>query len=138
MKAIDIQRVLHDKEGLAKSYNSIGALFIQTKEYERAIKNLEVGLKYGVEENAKKQIRDSYELLYICHSSLEDYANALQYKDLFIAISEFIYSEESDRKIAEMQTKYEIDKKEDEIELLKKRQEVRELQLAKQEDIKTF
>lgn len=138
IRGIKIKKQLQDKKGLAESYNAIGALFVHTRDYERAIKNLEVALKYGVEENAKKQIRDSYELLYICHSSLEDYANALLYKDLFIAISEFIYSEESDRKIAEMQTKYEIDKKEDEIELLKKGQEVRELQLAKQNDLKNF
>lgn len=131
-------RKLGNKKGLAKTYNNIGALFIRTKEYERAINNLEIGLKYGVEENAKRHIRDSYELLYTAHSALEDYVNALLYKDLFIAISEFIYSEESERKIAEMQTKYEIDKKEDEIELLKRVQEVRDLQLAKQNDLKNF
>lgn len=138
VESINIDRKLKNKNGLAKSYNNIGALFIRTKEYDRAIKNLEIGLKYGVEENAKKHIRDSYELLYTAHSALEDYVNALLYKDLFIAISEFIYSEESDRKIAEMQTKYEIDKKEDEIELLKRSQEVRDLQLAKQNDLKNF
>lgn len=136
--SINIDRKLQNKKGLAKSYNNIGALFIHTKAYERAIRNLEVALQYGVEENAKKYIRDSYELLYTAHSALEDYVNALLYKDLFIAISEFIYSEESDRKIAEMQTKYEIDKKEDEIELLKRSQEVRELHLAKQNDFKNF
>lgn len=138
VESINIDRKLGNKDGLAKSYNNIGALFIRTKEYNRAINNLEVGLKYGVEENAKRHIRDSYELLYTAHSAIEDYVNALLYKDLFIAISEFIYSEESDRKIAEMQTKYEIDKKEDEIELLKRVQEVRDLQLAKQNDLKNF
>lgn len=136
--SLKIDRKLQNKKSLAKSYNNIGALFIQTKDYERAIKNIEVALGYGVEENAKKHIRDSYELLYTAHSAQEDYINALLYKDLFIAISEFIYSEESDRKIAEMQTKYEIDKKEDEIELLKRSQEVRELHLAKQNDLKNF
>lgn len=138
VESTKIDRKLGNKKGLAKTFNNIGALFITTKEYERAINNLEVGLKYGVEENAKKNIRDTYELLYTAHSALEDYVNALLYKDLFIAISEFIYSEESERKIAEMQTKYEIDKKEDEIELLKRVQEVRDLQLAKQNDLKNF
>ena len=136
--AIKSKKRLNDKKGLAQSYNHIGSIFIQTKEYERAIRNLELALEYGVKEQAKKQIRDSYELLYVCHYSLENYTSALEYKDLFIAISEFIYSEESERKIAEMQTKYEIDKKENEIEILKKSQMVKELQLEKQKDFKNF
>ena len=138
LRAIKYQRQTQNFEGLAKSYNGIGSLLIKTKEYKRAIRNLELALKHGIQTNSKKHIRDSYELLYMCHFSLENYAKALEYKDLFIAISEFIYSEESERKIAEMQSKFEIDKKEDEIELLKSLQEVKELQLGKQEDLKNF
>ncbi len=135
---IKSKKKLKDNKGLALSYNNIGAIFIQTKEYERAIKNIEVALEYGVQEKGKKQIRDSYELLYSCYSSLEDYAMALEYKDLFIAISEFIYSEESERKLAEMQTKYEIDKKENEIEILKRDQLLQEYKLESQATVRNL
>lgn len=135
---IKTKKKLQDKAGLAKSYNEIGAIFIQSKEYERAIRNLELALQYGVEKQAKKQIRDSYEHLYLCHSALGNYSRALEYKDLFIAIGEFIYSEESERKIAEMQTKYEIDKKENEIKILKQEQVLKEFQLSQQKEYKNF
>lgn len=133
---IRLKRKLNDKKGLAKSYNEVGTIFIKTEDYNRAIKNLELALQYGVEENAKKQIRESYELLYTCHAAQENYSQALEYKELFSAISEFIYSEESDRKIAEMETRFEIQKKEDEIGLLQKDKEVRDLKIAKQNDLK--
>lgn len=135
---IKTKKKLQDKAGLAKSYNQIGSIFIHSKEYERAIRNLELALEYGVQIQAKKQIRDTYEHLYVCHSALGNYSKALEYKDLFIAISEFIYSEESERKIAEMQTKYEIDKKENEIKILKQEQVLKEFQLAQQKEYKNF
>lgn len=138
VRGIKIKRKLQDVVGLAYSYNDIGRIYIREKNYERAIKNLELALQYGVEANAKKSIRDSYEYLYACHSALENYQQALEYKNLFIAISEFIYSEESERKMAEMQTNYEIDKKETEIEVLKRGQEIRDLELSKQENFQNF
>lgn len=86
----------------------------------------------------KKIIRDSCENLYTCYSALKDYEQALKYKDLYIAISDFIYGEENERRIAELQTRFEIAEKEREIESLKIDNELRDLAIQKQTNFRNF
>ncbi len=118
--------------GEAMAYNYLGALQLYNKRYEDALTYLKNALAIGELKNDKKVIRDSYENLYTCYSGLKDYEQALYYKDLFVAISDFIYGEESERRMAELQTRFEIAEKEREIETLKKDNELRELAMQKQ------
>lgn len=122
----------------ANAYNLIGMLQIEQMKYQQALSHLQQALNIGEMRNDKKIIRDSYENLYACYSALKDYEQALKYKDLYVAISDFIYGEENERRMAELQTRFEISEKEREIELLKIDNELRDLAIQKQTNFRNF
>ncbi|WP_236614019.1 tetratricopeptide repeat-containing sensor histidine kinase [Nafulsella turpanensis] len=137
-ESLQIFREIQFPDGQAQALNNLGLLSIAQQQYEEALPLLESALVIGEIRNDKKIIRDSYENLYACYAALKDYEKALQYKDLFVAISDFIYGEESERRMAELQTRFEIAEKEREIDALKKDKQLRELAMQKQTNFRDF
>lgn len=126
-----------DSLGLAASLNAIGRLQVQKGDLEPARYNLQRALAISTALNDKRQIRDSYNNLYAFHTALQEYQQALTYKDLYIAMSELIYAEESNRKITEMQARYDIAQKENEIKVLQQDREIQELTIAQQDAVQS-
>ena len=126
-----------DSLGLAASLNAIGRLQVQQNELEPARYNLQRALAISTAINDKRQIRDSYNNLYAYHTARKEYQQALTYKDLYIAMSELIYAEESNRKITEMQARYDIARKENEIEVLKRDREIQDLTIAQKDAVQS-
>lgn len=135
---LEIFKEMQHSTGQAQALNYLGLLSIARQQYEKALPLLQEALMIGEIRNDKKIIRDSYENLYTCYAALKDYEKALQYKDLFVAISDFIYGEESERRMAELQTRFEIAEKEREIDALKKDRQLRELAMQKQTNFRDF
>jgi signal transduction histidine kinase len=137
-KSVNIRKQENDIAGQATSHYLIGSLYLAQKDYSKALSHVSRSLKFAEEINEKKIMRDTYESLYAIHLALKNHEKALHYKDLFAAINDFIYSEESNREIAEMQSRFEIEKKQSEIEVLKKSQEITQLEIAKQKNFRNF
>lgn len=137
-EALTLFKELNDQVKEAAAYIDLARLQIARQKHQEAIPYLQSALAIGEARNDKKIIRDSYEHLYTCYAALQNYEQALQYKDLFIAISDFIYGEESERRMAELQTRFEIAEKEREIEVLKRDREFRELAMQKQTNFRDF
>nr|WP_152426542.1 tetratricopeptide repeat protein [Cesiribacter andamanensis] len=127
-----------DTDGTARALNQMGAIYIEKKDFAQAINQLKLALSLGEQFNNKKVMRDSYEYLYNCYAALKNYEQALHYKDQFIAISDFIYGEESERRMAELQNRFEIEQKESEIAVLKKDKQIRDLALQEQANFRNF
>ncbi|MDQ3394571.1 MAG: tetratricopeptide repeat protein, partial [Bacteroidota bacterium] len=136
--ALAIWKQLNKQIALADTYNSIGEVYLLQKKYQQAQEHLEMGLNYALETNDKKSIRFSYEKLYTCHLAQKNYEEALENKNYFLAIDEFIISEENEKKISELQSLYELNKKESEIMALKINQQIKEMELRDQETFHTF
>ncbi|MGB5976477.1 MAG: histidine kinase dimerization/phospho-acceptor domain-containing protein, partial [Cyclobacteriaceae bacterium] len=137
-KAGDLFAEIENVRGQARTYNLMGLLALRKDSHSLALDHLHKALDYAEKSNDKNVIRESFEALYETYASLGNYKRALEYKDLLIAISEFIYSEESDRKMAEMQNRYEIKRKEDEIEMLRKDTEIGQLEIDRQKTQKNL
>jgi signal transduction histidine kinase len=116
--ALSIWRALNDKRGIAESYNHIGSLYYRQHNIDSAIANGLVALESGMEAQAQDQIFRSYELLSEAYKDKEDYKSALSYKELSLAIHEFIQNEKQERQVLETQNRYFLEKKEAEIQNL--------------------
>ncbi len=136
--ALEIRKRLKDKKSMAESFNSIGELYYQQKNPKRAIANLQLGLEAAQESQNQEAIRKSYEYLGQCYSSLADYRKALEYKDLFLAIHDFIQHEKSEHQILEMQSRYTLTKQETQIDKLESDRLRREKELQTQKKIQNF
>jgi signal transduction histidine kinase len=136
--SLEIRQRLKDKKGIAESYNNIAALYYQQKNPARAIANLQLGLEAARESQYKEEIRKSYEYLAMCYSSLGDYKKALEYKDSYLAIHDFIQHEKSEHQLLETENRYALDKKETQIGKLESDRIQGEKELLAQKKIQNF
>lgn len=130
--ALSIRKSLKDKRGVAESYNNIGELYYQRKDYPQAIHNLSLALESGRESQAQEQIRRSADYLTQCYKDLGEYKKALEFKELYTEINEFIQNERNDRELQETQNQYVLEKSESRIERLEAIRVQREKEIAEQ------
>jgi len=124
----------HNYSDLAAiAYNQLGGLYLANEKLDSSHVCLDKALRLSVKANDKKLIRDTYENLYQYYLAKGEPDNAEEFKNLFIEISEFINTEETGKKMVELQTRYELGKKESEIEVLRKDSEIQRLTILKQE-----
>lgn len=136
--ALEVCQSVDYKSGMAVSHNNIGALYYQQKKTQQAIANLDKALSAGRASQTKDPVRKSYEYLSLCFKEQGDYQKALEYKDLFFAMNDFILKEESDQKLLEVQNRYVLEQKELQIERLESVRKQREREIAVQRKVRNF
>ena len=130
-KALEYYRkALLQKVSYQSLYN-ISALFINMgitfkglSQYDSARYYTFKGLKIALETNTKMWIKNAYETLYFVDSVENNYDSAMYYLSKYHAIKDSLSSEETDNKIAELEIRYETEKKEKENQELKKQNEL--------------
>lgn len=83
-------------------------------------------------------IVETYELLGKLYATMGNFKKAYRYKTLQLQYYDSLYQTQQIKSITEMQTRFETENREKEIELLKKSNEIRQLELAKQRNIKNL
>ncbi|RLC58197.1 MAG: hypothetical protein DRH89_01675 [Candidatus Cloacimonadota bacterium] len=119
-KALEIFEEIDNLEGIANTCNLIGSIFLLMDQYKQAFDQFDRSLKLSKEMSLNDLISDNYQSLSNYYAAIGDYKQAFNYLELFTAKHDSIYSETTRKTIAELQTKYEIEKRNKEIELLKK------------------
>lgn len=118
-------------ELLARIGIEIGEIFIANSEYQNAIQELKNSVTIAQKINSSGILKNTYQKLSKLYDKMDDKNNALIYMKLFMLESERKYKEENIRSIAEIETLYNIEKKEKEIDLLKRDNAINELQAEK-------
>lgn len=131
LNALKIRQTLNDKSGIIASEEALGSLFIEMKNNTMAIVHLKKGVSLVEETGNKENLKNLYENLSIAYAGLNDYKNALNFQILHSQVKDSMFGEESSKQIAEMQTKYETEKKEKEIELLNKNKILQQTEIEK-------
>lgn len=124
MQALAIEQELGDKYGLAITLNNIGDLYRKIKIYDQSYEYLNRSLKISEEIKSKDMLKENYDCFSSLYSAKGDFKKALEYYKLYSGTKDSIFSDESSDKIADMQTKYDTEKKEKENELLRKEKEI--------------
>ncbi|MBI3501957.1 MAG: tetratricopeptide repeat protein [Bacteroidetes bacterium] len=132
IKAKKIKEEVDDKYGLAQLLNSIGSLYFHRHQYNEAIQNQLQALSLSREINAMEVVQSSYKGLSEIYSETKNFTLAYEYHQKYSEVKDSILNEESSKQIAEMQTKYETEKKEQQITLLNKDKELQDAQLNRQ------
>lgn len=130
-KSLKINEELEDKRGVATSFIQVGSLYIKTENNKKAIEVITKGLQLAKEIGAKPIIKAAYEELSYSYASLDNYEKAYEYHQLYSAMKDSVFNEETTEKIAEMQIKYETEKKQKENEILTKETKIQALQLSR-------
>lgn len=133
--ALKMYEKINNKQGVAFTYINISSIYNEKLNYTEALVWLQKALKLAKEINAKEIMVSSYEGLTEISEKNHDYKNAYKYHQLYSSIKDSIFNAESSRQIAEMQTKYETEKKEKEIKLLNNENKLKELEIAEQQHL---
>ncbi|MBU0765447.1 MAG: tetratricopeptide repeat protein [Bacteroidetes bacterium] len=131
-KSLTIREECNDLRGTAVTLNCIGSTLNRMKRYREATVYFEKSLAIAEETNEKEMLAENYEDILEAYTFTGDCEKAFKYVKLFTGIKDSIYRIESAEAVTEMQTKYETEKKEKEIELLNKEKEIRNAKLEKQ------
>lgn len=138
LKALAIRTKLNDKLGVAKSYSMIASDYAKKKDHNSALQYNLKALEIAHELNAKNRLKKVYYDISDNYKNLGDFQKALSFYSKYAKLNDTIFSEQSASKIAEMQTKYETEKKD--LQLTKTNLELskKEIELNQQKNLRTI
>lgn len=128
-KVLSIDRSLNNEKGIASRLLNIAALYTVMGKYNEAKPLFETGILLAERNKLKPNLIEAYKEYASYFTLIKDYKNAARYLQLYSDLRDTVMNEERSKAFAEMQTKYETDKKQKEIELLNQQKEIRELAL---------
>jgi PAS domain S-box-containing protein len=117
-KSAETAKKIGDLKGLAVSYNNMANVLEQQGKYAEGLKYNYEALELNKKIGYKSGLEDVYRISSSLYEGLKDYQKALEHYRLYTDIKDSLLNEESSGQIAEMNTKYESEKKDKEIQLL--------------------
>jgi two-component system, NarL family, sensor kinase len=129
LKSLEMAEELGDDNFTAIILVNIAMANIDLKNYNEAIGYANKSLSMAIETGALQTQNLAYEFLSSAYDSLRDFENAYKYQKLFKQINDSIFNAESSSQIADLQTKYEMGKKEAEIVRLQNEQDSQTMKL---------
>lgn len=121
-KAKKTQEKIGDQSILFYYYFNLGAYYLNTKQYEKAIEYYNLANNFNDIPSDKKM--ELYEAMYEIYFIQKNYKEALFFNNKHKTLSDSLYSIEKSKAFSEIQTKYEVDKKNLKIEILTKEKEI--------------
>jgi signal transduction histidine kinase/Tfp pilus assembly protein PilF len=113
-------------------YNKLGNIHGELNDLKKAEEFLLQSQKMAEDRNLMKhQFYNLFDLANL-YEKKNDYQKSLEYFHSYIALKDSLFTEEKFRQLAEFEAKYESEKKENEIVLLKKNSEIQNLRINQQ------
>jgi len=120
LQSLKLREEIGAKSGVASVLVNIGSLYHNLENFDKALSNLERALKIAKEIDAKNILMYINQYISETYSAMSDFKKALEYYKRYSEIKDTVINKQSNDKIAELQAKYEAEKKEKEIALLEK------------------
>ncbi|QHT67171.1 sensor histidine kinase [Rhodocytophaga rosea] len=130
--ARNMNEKIGDKKYLSANYINLGLAYKANREYNQAYINLKKGLDMALHIGAKEEIQDAYASLSETYSLSGDYKMALFYNHKAAAYKDSLLNEHNQETIARMQSLFDIEQKEAQINLLETEKYIKEDQLRNQ------
>lgn len=137
-KALKQGEETSQKNRMASSLLNIGMVYQKEKKYIQALNFANKSLLQAKETKQKLKIRAAYELIIDCYEGLRDYERAYRNLKLYNELSDSLFNEEKSKQIVEIETKYQTEKKEAEIELLSNETRLKESELERQKLVRNL
>lgn len=123
IESLKLKEAYNDQSGITYAYNSIAGAYGKKGDHAAAISWYSKGLKMAKEFKYTDQIIEAYKGLALNYSEQKDFKRAYENVWLYARAKDSVFTEQSSRQTAEMGAKYETEKKEQKIKMLKVEQE---------------
>lgn len=131
-KALRIARQTNSQPDLALGLLYYGEYYYRIKDYENAEQTLMQSLKIFTSLGSKDMMLYAHQRLARVYEDIGNLPKAVKHIKAFNKLKDELFSEQSQKIITEMQTKYETDKKEQEIKLLNNERELQHSVIQRQ------
>ncbi|SFE40350.1 Tetratricopeptide repeat-containing protein [Thermoflexibacter ruber] len=131
-QALKVEQEIQDYEGIAYSYNALAKTYTELSKFDSAEyfaqKALEFNKKFGFNPQVKDNLQTLKELFY----KKGDFKKAFLYADSALTMMDSLFSEDKNKIINQLQQKFELDKKQSEIESLQKDNIIKQQEIENQ------
>jgi tetratricopeptide (TPR) repeat protein len=131
-KALELNRNVERVSGIISNLNQLGSLNRVLKNYTAAKGFLLEAIKLAIKYRNNDELTTSYDELYQVNKSLGNYPEALKSLELYNIQKDSLLNLETSKQIAELEGKYQSEKKEVKIKLLQKENELAKIKLTRQ------
>lgn len=138
LKAEKLEKRIGDRSYSATTLTGIGQAYQQQGQYSRALDYLNRALREGRTAGNPTAMMTAYASLGEVHAALGDYRQSYDSEQARKKLRDSLDRESSSRELAQLQAKFESERKQREIETLNKEKEVSDLRLAKQQTVRNF
>lgn len=121
-EALSIASQIGDQDNVAKNGATLGLIYMRQGKFSLAEKHLDNALETAKANGLKKVLKDIYLYKKQLYQSRRNFAKALEYADMYVAISDSLFNEEKAVQMANLQTALEVRGKD--LELQAKQHEI--------------
>ncbi len=136
LEAYNLAKALDARLEMAQTLLSLANTYERQGNIPKAIESFRTAEALAQEIGAYNLVLLAYGGLADSYAEKSDYSNAYQYKTLFSNIKDTIYNAEMDKQLQAQTLSYEIEKKQGQISLLEKDQELKAVELQRQKTIR--
>ncbi len=137
-KSLEISEVLKNFSSIMNTYNNIAWVYFRSGDISNAHKFVQKALSYSEYNTNLFYLAESNEILSKIAYKRGEYKKGYEYLSNFMSIKDSLFKVSSNEKYMEMQVRFETERKEQEIELLKKGDEIKNLELKRQKKLNLF
>jgi len=130
-RSLEISKSINNKRGKVFVYRNFAEVYYKQKEYNKSIFNALRGLELAEEMESLADQKAILFYLMKAYSAIGESEIISKYLDQYSVVSDSLFSISRAESVAEMETRYQTEKKEKEIELLNRDKELQNLKINK-------
>ena len=123
---------IEDSLNISTTYRGIGDFYFKKGNWDDALKNFNTSLELAKAIGYSTNIVNLYGKIADVYEKKNDYKNAYINHKIYFALNDSVLSEKKSEQVAEMQTRYETEKKDKDIALLNKNNAIADIEIKKQ------
>ncbi len=136
--SLDLFSKVDDQVNIARNYFLLGEVVLEMGSLRQAYHFFNRSLTLALEVGLPAMISDNYRKMSQIQAMLGNYREAYRFQEEYVALQDSIYDEEGRRRVIELQVMYDRERKEREIDLLRKSYQISTLNLEKQRLFRNF
>jgi len=121
---------------MSQSFQGLALVYSEINEIPKALEAYKKAEVIAKEIAANYELEKIYKGLALEYVHANNYPDAYKYQSLLTAIKDTLYNAETDKKLARLQFNFEIQKKQTEIDLLKRDKSLKDLDLKRQTTVR--
>ncbi len=132
-KAIPYLKTIENSYGLASTYQLMGEAYEQTNKDNDALNYYLKAYDLFIQRTAYSDMKNVCEKISNVYKQKHDYENALKYHTLYSTYKDSVFNEANNKELLNVETKFQTEKKQQEILLLNKDNEIKQIVIDKQQ-----